>query len=136
VFALNEVLETESEADVLHTVCKTSLRGFVNCAPSNDNAYHIVLIERHELPQSGSSFPHARAGQRPSTRQGEAQLAQAHLIDVCEIVEHDCCAEQAGGWGLTQPTNWYDPTGFASEKFEDSRSDGVRRIEALADSDR
>jgi len=55
---------------------------------ANDNAYHIVLIARHTVPHLGQSFPHARAGQRPSTRQGEAQLAQGRR------------PEQAGGWGL------------------------------------
>ena len=131
MFALNEVLETASVTGVLHTVCKTSLRGFVNCAPSNDNAYHIVLIKRHDVPQSSIPFPHARAGVlddceyqsraacAPSTRQGEAQLAQAHLTDVCELVERHQRAEQAGGWGLTQPINWYDPTGFSGEWAED-----------------
>ena len=57
-------------------------------APANDNAHHLALIERHNVPQSHTFFPHARAGRRPSTRQGEAQPAQAHR------------AEQAGGWGL------------------------------------
>lgn len=86
----------------------------LSCDPANDNAQRLILVARHEVPQLDSFFPHARAGVlfddelwlsgacAPSTRQGEAQLAQAQLRDVCEIVERDCCAEQAGGWGLTK----------------------------------
>ena len=51
------------------------------------------------MPQSGLFFPHARAGRRPSTRQGEAQPAQAHR------------AEQAGGWGLILEDFLYDVVG-------------------------
>ncbi|HXS17135.1 MAG TPA: hypothetical protein VN764_08100 [Polyangiaceae bacterium] len=105
VCVLNEIFEVASETDFVRTVCKASLRIFLDCTPWNDNAHHLVLISRHEVPPSDASFPHARAGQRPSTRQGEAQLAQGQR------------PEQAGGWGLT--VNWYDPTGFAGEGVEE-----------------
>ena len=68
-------------------------------APANDNAQSGVPLARHTVPQLGTFFPHARAGRRPSTRQGEAQPAQAHR------------AEQAGGWGLILEDFLYDVVG-------------------------
>src|SRR5690606_12006381 len=78
----------------------------------NDNALRLTTVAQHEVPQSSSLFSHARAGVldneelwlsgacAPSKRQEEAQLAQAQLVNVCEIVGRNCCAEQAGGWRL------------------------------------